>query len=108
MAKVKLSRGTQSNYDNLQNKDPDTVYIRTDTGNMYLGHKLLSQRIPLGGESGYVLSKASDDDLDLEWVAQNKGYNFAFEIVNGNLILQYNGQLTQDFSIQDKNLIVTI
>lgn len=42
MAKVKFSRGTQSNYDNLQTKDPDTVYIRTDSGKVYLGGKQLS------------------------------------------------------------------
>lgn len=42
MAKVKFSRGPQNNYDNLQIKNKDTLYIRTDSGRMYLGGKLVS------------------------------------------------------------------
>lgn len=41
MAKVKMSRGLQANYDALPVKDGDTIYICTDTGNTYLGSKKL-------------------------------------------------------------------
>lgn len=37
MAKVKLARGTQTSYNSLQNKDSDTIYVCTNTGNLYLG-----------------------------------------------------------------------
>lgn len=37
MAKVKIARGIQANYNSIQNKDTDTIYICTDSGNMYLG-----------------------------------------------------------------------
>lgn len=41
MAKVKLARGTQSAYNALQNKDSDTIYVCTNTGNIYLGSTAL-------------------------------------------------------------------
>lgn len=42
MAKVKISRGLQANYDAIQTKDGDTIYVCTDTGLCYLGNILLS------------------------------------------------------------------
>ena len=41
MAKVKLARGTQAAYNALQSKDADTIYVCTNTGNLYLGSTLL-------------------------------------------------------------------
>jgi hypothetical protein len=41
MAKVKMFRGLQANYDAIPIKDGDAVYICTDTGNSYLGDKKL-------------------------------------------------------------------
>lgn len=41
MATVKMARGTQSAYNAIQNKDNDTIYVCTDTGNLYLGTTLL-------------------------------------------------------------------
>ena len=41
MANFKIARGTQSAYNALTTKDSDTVYVCTDTGNMYLGSKQL-------------------------------------------------------------------
>lgn len=41
MAKVKLARGTQSAYNALASKDSDTIYVCTDTGNLYLGSTVL-------------------------------------------------------------------
>ena len=41
MAKVKFSRGSQNSYKNLRVKDGDTIYVCTDTGNIYLGDDLL-------------------------------------------------------------------
>lgn len=38
---VKFARGTQSAYNAIQNKDNDTIYVCTDTGNLYLGTTLL-------------------------------------------------------------------
>jgi hypothetical protein len=41
MAKVKLARGTQSAYNALSTKDSDTIYVCTNTGNIYLGSTAL-------------------------------------------------------------------
>lgn len=44
MAKVKFSRGQQSSYNTKKNNntlDPDTIYVTTDTGNIYLGSEVL-------------------------------------------------------------------
>ena len=41
MANVKLARGTQSAYNALASKDSDTIYVCTDTGNLYLGSTVL-------------------------------------------------------------------
>lgn len=41
MAKVKLARGTQSAYNALGTKDADTIYVCTDSHNIYLGSTLL-------------------------------------------------------------------
>ncbi len=41
MAKVKLARGTQNAYNAIQSKDTDTIYVCTDTGNLYLGSQVL-------------------------------------------------------------------
>ena len=41
MANFKIARGTQSAYTALQTKNADTVYVCTDTGNMYLGDTAL-------------------------------------------------------------------
>ena len=41
MAKVKLARGTQNAYNAIQSKNPDTIYVCTDTGNLYLGSQVL-------------------------------------------------------------------
>lgn len=42
MANVNFSRGSQESYDSMALKNPDTVYICLDTGNIYLGEKILS------------------------------------------------------------------
>lgn len=41
MANFKIARGTQSAYNALTTKDSDTVYVCTDSGNLYLGAKAL-------------------------------------------------------------------
>jgi len=41
MANFKIARGTQSAYIAITTKDQDTIYVCTDTGNMYLGSKPL-------------------------------------------------------------------
>lgn len=41
MAEFKITRGTQAAYNALQTKDPDTLYVRTDSHNIYLGSILL-------------------------------------------------------------------
>lgn len=41
MAKVKLARGTQTSYNGLSTYNNDTIYVCTDTGNLYLGSSLL-------------------------------------------------------------------
>lgn len=37
MAKVKISRGLQANYNAIPVKDGDTIYVCTDSGNIYVG-----------------------------------------------------------------------
>lgn len=41
MANFKIARGTQSAYNAITTKDTDTIYVCTDTGNIYLGSKAL-------------------------------------------------------------------
>lgn len=41
MANFKIARGTQSAYNALTTKDSDTVYVCTDSGNLYLGTTVL-------------------------------------------------------------------
>lgn len=41
MAKVNFSRGSQISYNNLRIKDEGTIYVCTDTGNVYMGSALL-------------------------------------------------------------------
>lgn len=41
MADFLIKRGTQANYNALGTKDNDTIYVTTDTGNIYLGGKAL-------------------------------------------------------------------
>mgnify|MGYP002856762413 CR=1 FL=1 len=53
MAKVKLARGTQSAYNGLSTKDTDTIYVCTDTGNIYLGSTCLFE------SSAYIDSSIS-------------------------------------------------
>ena len=45
MADFKISRGLQSGYDALSEKDPDTMYICLDSGRAYVGEVLLSDRV---------------------------------------------------------------
>lgn len=40
-SKVKLARGSQSGYNELASKDNDTIYVCTNTGNIYLGEDAL-------------------------------------------------------------------
>ena len=40
MANFKIARGTQSAYNAITTKDTDTIYVCTDTGNIYLGSLL--------------------------------------------------------------------
>lgn len=44
MAKFKAGRGLQASYDALANKDPHKIHICVDTGNVYLGSQVLSER----------------------------------------------------------------
>lgn len=41
MANVNLARGLQASYNSLASKDSDTIYVCTDTGNLYLGNTTL-------------------------------------------------------------------
>lgn len=41
MARVKFARGTQSAYNGLATKDADTIYLCTDTHNIFLGNTLV-------------------------------------------------------------------
>lgn len=41
MANFKIARGTQTAYNAITNIDSDTIYVCTDTGNLYLGDKAL-------------------------------------------------------------------
>ena len=64
---VKFSRGLSSIYNNLQTKDPDTLYLVYDsvnsgTGSLYLGNKLISS--VSGGGSATALADLSDVSLE--------------------------------------------
>lgn len=56
---VKFTRGTPTAYENLQNKDPDTLYFISekdeDTGVLYLGTKIIA-----GGSSGVSVTSLKD------------------------------------------------
>lgn len=56
---VKFTRGTPTAYENLQNKDPDTLYFISekdeDTGILYLGTKIIA-----GGSSGVSVTSLKD------------------------------------------------
>lgn len=41
MAKVKIDRGLQQNYNAIQEKDGDKIYVCTDSGNIYVGDTLV-------------------------------------------------------------------
>lgn len=41
MANVNFARGLQAAYNSLSSKDSDTIYVCTDTGNLYLGNTML-------------------------------------------------------------------
>lgn len=41
MANVKFARGLQASYNSLSSRDSDTIYVCTDTGNLYLGNTML-------------------------------------------------------------------
>lgn len=41
MASVKIARGVQPNYNSMASRDSDTIYVCTDTGNIYLGNTTL-------------------------------------------------------------------
>ena len=64
----KIWEGTLQQYNALQNKDSDTYYYITDDYS--------NNGLPLGGTTGQVLTKASNNDLDTEWVSQ---HNFTHE-----------------------------
>lgn len=64
----KIWEGTLQQYNALQNKDSDTYYYITDD--------FSNNGLPLGGTTGQVLAKASNNDLDTEWVSQ---HNFTHE-----------------------------
>ena len=75
MAEFKISRGLQENYNAIQEKDCDTIYICTDTGNSYLGSK----------------------KLDADWVNLIKPNLY----LNNGLRVYYNGvDVTNDASMQ--------
>lgn len=56
---VKFTRGTPTAYENLQDKDPDTLYFISekdeDTGILYLGTKIIA-----GGSSGVSVTSLKD------------------------------------------------
>lgn len=52
MAKVKISRGLQANYNAIPVKDGDTIYVCTDTGRCYLGDIPLSPNAIFSMDSG--------------------------------------------------------
>lgn len=62
MAFVKFSRGLISTYNNLQRKDPDTLYLvyesqNSENGLLYLGNKLIST---IGNNTSIALSDLTD------------------------------------------------
>ena len=90
---VKLEKGLQDNYDALNTKDNNTVYICSDTGRCYLGEKLLSPRVSqiyTGGLEVYYngANVTLDEDLDnivANAVADWYGTQFAYnELVDSN------------------------
>lgn len=58
MAEFKVARGTQAAYNGLQSKDNDTLYVATDTGNIYLGSTTLfeSNAIVAASASGKTIT----------------------------------------------------
>ena len=42
---IKMTRGLQASYDGLGTKDADTLYFCTDSGNVYLGEKQLTDKV---------------------------------------------------------------
>ena len=42
---IKMVRGLQASYDGLDSKDVDTLYFCTDSGNVYLGEKQLTDKV---------------------------------------------------------------
>lgn len=44
MEKLIFSKGLQSSYNGIDSKNPETIYICTDTGNMYLGSTALYEK----------------------------------------------------------------
>ena len=92
---VKLEKGLQDNYDALNTKDNNTVYICSDTGRCYLGEKLLSPRVSQIYTSGLkVYYNGSDvtnsSNLDIivanaiaDWYGTQTAYN---ELVDNNAI----------------------
>lgn len=58
MAEFKVARGTQAVYNGLQSKDNDTLYVATDTGNIYLGSTTLfeSNAIVAASASGKTIT----------------------------------------------------
>ena len=74
MAKVKISRGLQANYNAIPVKDGDTIYVCTDTGHCYLGDILLSPAAILSVASGlriYYNGADVTDDATMQQTIAN-------------------------------------
>lgn len=72
MADVKLKRGLQNSYDTIEERDSDTIYVCTDSGNVYLGDKRLD------GDWRNLLNKPDLLDVEVDNVPGYTSYRLRF------------------------------
>lgn len=60
MEALKILRGTQANYNNIANKDPNAIYFITDTKRIYIGTEEFSRPTECINDLIFITSDASN------------------------------------------------
>ena len=69
---IKMVRGLQASYDVLEGKDADTLYFCTDSGNVYLGEKQLTDKVSYSKPgTGVVGTLYVENNIGYVWNGSN-------------------------------------
>ena len=69
---IKMVRGLQASYDGMGSKDADTLYFCTDSGNVYLGEKQLTDKVSYTKPgSGVVGTLYVENNIGYVWNGTN-------------------------------------